>query len=226
MKKIVLICLFFASMLAAKELSSESVIKSMIDAYGGKKKIEQLNAYTQVWDIETKTSDINGTDHRTVLMPDSLRTELVYPNKKEIRLLIKNSGIKQFDNSVQKAQGPMLDAMKLQFMRIYNPLILEKKLNSITLLPTDGDHYILKLIEKGLSTEYVVSKKNYLIDKVIGTLKMGGTDMQFVTYYKDYKPVNGVMAAHKEIKYAGSVNTAIMRLKKMKFVKKSEIKLF
>ena len=47
---------------------------------------------------------------------------------------------------------------------------------------------------------------------------MGSKQMEFLTLYEEYKPINSVMVAHKEIKYAGSVNTAIMHLKEMKFI--------
>ncbi len=225
-RKIIFITLLFVSSLIAEETGIENILKNMTDAYGGKEKVQQLNSYTQVWDIETKTDDKNGTDYRAVLMPDSLKTELVYPDKTETRLLIKDSGIKQFDNRVIKARGPMLDAMRLQLMRLYSPLVLLEKINNIELISAKDDHYVLKLSEGTLSAEYFVPKKSYLIDKVVGTLKMGGQSMQFVTFYEDYKPINGVMVVHKEIKYAGDVNTAVMRLKKMDMVKKDEIKLF
>lgn len=111
----------------------------------------------------------------------------------------------------------MLDAMKLQLMRIYNPLVLKSKISNITVL-MDEKHYILTLKDGSVNAKYFVSKESYLIQKVIGQLKMGSQNMEFLTLYEDYKSVSGVMLAHTEIKYAGSVNTAVMRLKKIKFV--------
>ncbi len=211
------IMLFTATLYAKDEPNSKVVIDRMVIAYGGEQNIKQLNAYEQFWKIETKTTDTNGTDNRMVMMPSSLTTELIYPNKTEVRILHNNYGTKKFSNKTIKAQGPMLDAMKLQLMRIYHPLILQSKLNNIT-ASEDANYYILTLKQGSIAAKYFVSKENYLIEKVIGQLQMGGQAMEFVTLYEDYKVQNGVMVPHKEIKYAGSVNTAIMHLQKMHFI--------
>lgn len=217
--KLFLLITFFSITLHANGLSSAVIIDKMINAYGGKKNIERLGSYEQVWHIETKTTNKNGTDYRKVDMPYLLRTKLVYPDKTETRVLVKDYGTKQFNNKKIQAQGPMLDAMKLQLMRLFNPLVLKDKLKDIT-LHVKENHYLLSLKNGTITAEYFVSKNNFLVHKVIGRLRMGSQSMEFLTIYEDYKPVNGVLVHHKEIKYAGSVNTAIMILKDMKFVKK------
>ncbi|MCF6310369.1 MAG: hypothetical protein L3J19_07885 [Sulfurimonas sp.] len=216
--KIFLFAAFFSAILNASELTSEKIVDKMITAYGGEKNIKKLNSYEQVWNIETKTNDRNGTDNRKVDMPYFLSTELTYPDKKEIRVLIKDYGTKQFTNRKIQAKGPMLDAMKLQLMRLYNPLVLKNNLKDITLVPKKKQ-YLLSFKNGTVTAEYFVSKKSFLVEKVIGRLKMGSHSMEFLTLYEDYKLRSGVMVHHKEIKYAGSTNTAIMRLKNMKFLK-------
>ena len=206
----------FAVALHAQTPSSEVVVNKMIEAYGGEKNLEQLNNYEQSWHIETMTTDTNGTDTRAVHMPILLRTELVYPHKTEVRTLIKDYGTKQFGQKKVQAQGAMLDAMKLQLMRLFHPLILQEKLSDITLTET-SEHYVLDLKGGSISSEYFVSKKSYFIEKVVGHLMMGAQEMAFLTLYDDYTSLNGVMLPRKEVKYAGSVNTAVMRLQKMTF---------
>lgn len=206
----------FSMALHAGPQGSDAVIEKMIAAYGGEKNIAQLNNYEQVWHIETKTSDTNGTDRRSVHLPLLLRTALEYPDKSEIRTLIKDYGTKQFGQKKIEAKGPMLDAMKLQLMRLYHPLLLKEKRRDITLSETPR-HFVLALKADSITAEYFVSKTNYLVDKVAGHLTMGSREMTFLTRYEDYAPLNGVMLARKEIKYAGSVNTAVMRLQQMTF---------
>ena len=209
--------LLTAGLLANDTPHADVIIKRMIVAYGGKQNIQQLNAYEQFWNIETKTTDTNGTDERMVMMPNSLSTKLLYPNKTEIRMLHNNYGTKKFDDQLIQAKGPMLDAMKLQLMRLYHPLVLQRKLSHIH-ASEDAKHYILTLTQGSISAQYFVSKERYLVDKVIGKLQMGAQTMEFVTLYKDYRPVQGVMVPYKEIKYAGNVNTAVMHLLKMHFL--------
>ena len=206
----------FSVALYAQTPSSEVVINKMIEVYGGEKNLKQLNNYEQVWHIETKTSDTNGTDKRFVQLPILLRTELVYPHKTEIRTLIKDYGTKQFGQKKIQAKGPMLDAMKLQLMRLFHPLLLKEKVSDITLSETPGQ-YVLVLSADNITAEYFVSKKSYLIEKVIGHLKMGSQEMAFLTLYEDYTTFKGVLLPRKEVKYAGGVNTAVMRLQTMTF---------
>ena len=101
--------------------------------------------------------------------------------------------------------------MRLQRMRLYNPLLLKEQVREIKVSET-GDHYILTLTEQRLTTDYHVNKKSHLIEIVVGTLQMGGMPMQFRTEYHDFKMEAKVMMPHREIKYAGSVNTAVLTL--------------
>ncbi len=215
--------LFTHGLLANAAPDANVIVHRMIVAYGGEQNLQKLNAYEQLWKIETKTTDTNGTDARMVMMPNSLSTKLIYPNKTETRMLHNNYGSKKFDSRTITAKGPMLDAMKLQLMRLYHPLVLQQKLSHITALENTS-HYVLTLTQGSLTAQYIVSKENYLIDKVVGTLQMGGAPMEFVTLYEDYRPFQGVMVPYKEVKYAGSVNTAIMHLQNMHFLTAPKIR--
>ena len=106
--------------------------------------------------------------------------------------------------------------MRLQRMRLYNPLMLQERAADIT-LSEKGGRYCLTLTENGLVTDYHVNKKTHLIEIVIGTLKMGGMPVQFRTEYHDFKMEDDVMMPHREIKYAGSVNTAVLTLLATRF---------
>ena len=221
MKKIVSI--FFITLLLtgsayAQEINKDTVIDKMLESYGGEEKLLQLNSYKQVWNIEFMTSDKSGYDNRTVKMPHYLRTEIIYPDRTEVRVLTSDSGIKIFGDKTIEAKGPMLSAMKLQLMRLFNPLVLKSKLRDLT-LTQNTKQYILVLKNGDIAVEYIVSKKTHLIEKVIGRLQMGSQQMEFLTRYEDYKPVQGVLIPHKEVKFVGSMNTAIMTLSKIDFIK-------
>lgn len=217
--KLFLVLILFSPIINADKLTSQDVIKKMIVAYGGEKNVEKLNAYEQHWHIETKTNDKNGTDTRKVDMPYLLHTKLVYPDKTESRVLIKDYGTKEFSGKKVQAKGPILDAMKVQLMRLYNPLVLQNNLKNIT-LDIEDRYYVLTFKNGSVTSKYFVSKSNFLVDRVIGQLKMGSYKMEFLTLYKNYKSISGVMVHHKEIKFAGDVNTAIMRLENMRFTEK------
>ncbi len=210
---ILLMALFFFSVANAKELDKQLIIDKMISSYGGEDKLLQLLSYKQTWNIEFMTSDSSGFDHREVVMPDYLRTEIVYPDRTEVRILNKDSGKKIFSGKVTPIKGPMINAVKLQLMRLYNPLVLKNKLNSLS-VSQNSKQYIFELENDGMKVEYIVSKRSLFIEKTIGRLQIGPRKMKFLTKYDDYKSVNGVMLPHKETKFVGSMNTAVMTLMK------------
>ncbi|MEJ2691917.1 MAG: hypothetical protein P8166_02400 [Candidatus Thiodiazotropha sp.] len=205
--------------------SANDLLDQMISSYGGAKTLEKLNRpYNQVWQLDAVSRNAKGNDKRYIALPDVLKVELTYPHNSETRILEGDQGVKIYDKTKHvDAKGPALDAMRLQRMRLYNPLLLKQRAANIKLSEKDG-HYCLTLSEGGLIAEYFVNKQTNLIDTVIGTLQMGGRKMQFRTEYQDYKMEDGVMLPHREVKYAGSVNTAVLTLVETSFNAVSNVK--
>ncbi len=214
--KIFLSLLLLLSTLNAKELDKNLIIEEMINAYGGQEKLLQLLSYKQKWSIEFMLSDSSGFDNREVTMPDYFRTEIIYPDRTEVRILNKNDAKKIFSGKVTPIKGPMINAVKLQLMRLYSPLVLKNKLKNIN-ITQNSKQYILELDIDGMKVEYIVSKRTLLIEKTIGRLQIGPQQMEFLTKYDNYKSIKGVMVPHKETKYVGSLNTALMNLDSMDF---------
>lgn len=198
--------------------SANDLLDQMISSYGGAKTLEKLNKpYKQVWELNAVSRNAKGNDTRYIALPSKLKVELTYPNNSETRILDGDQGLKIYDKSKHvEAKGPALDAMRLQRMRLYSPLLLKGRVANIK-LSDKNDHYCLTLSEGGLIAEYFVNKQTNLIDTVVGTLQMGGMKMQFRTEYGDYKMEDGVMLPHQEVKYAGNVNTAVLTLLETSF---------
>lgn len=207
------------SALSAARPESAQILKQMVEHYGGQAALEKLNApYRQQWDLVAMTSKEKGTDQRTINLPQMLTVELTYQSKSEKRILDGDRGEKIFNKTRHVAvQGPGLMAMKLQRMRLYNPLLLQQRAAEIGVSEESDGYYRLTLREGGLTTDYYVNRQTLLIDKVTGTLTMNGAAMTFLTEYHDYKAVDGVMLPHKEIKFAGSINTAVLTLRETHF---------
>jgi len=218
-----LVTLFVSLNLSANTNPVEKIVAQMISSYGGAEALEKLNnPYQQIWRLNAIARNTQGNDLRSIALPEKLQVELTYPDSSETRILIGDQGLKIYDDTKQvKAEGPMLDSMRLQRMRLYNPLILQEQIASITLSEKNG-RYCLTLSESGLVTNYHVNKKTHLIEVVIGTLQMGGMTMQFRTEYNDYKASDGVMLPHQEVKYAGNVNTAVLTLLATHFTEESD----
>jgi len=201
------------------ESLKERLLDKMVDVYGGSEALSKAASYIQRWRVVRAADGVEGSDYRRVTLPNRLYIELSYPDRSETRILEGESGIKVFNgHDKREVNGPMLDAMKAQLMRLYTPLQLKEFSNYIKVEQKEGE-YTLHLTRGGVECEYHVDPENYHIVKTVGKLKMGARTMQFVTLYKEFSKTDGVLMPHTEIKYAGSVNTATNRLLSTRFVK-------
>jgi hypothetical protein len=99
-------------------------------------------------------------------------------------------------------------------MRFYPPHTLRERIDAIELSETDT-HLTLTLRDAGLQADYVVDTETWYIVKVVGTLAVNGATMQFVTEYSEFAMVDGVAIHHRENKFVGSTNTAVLKLKRV-----------
>jgi hypothetical protein len=200
----------------------DAVLERMIDAYGGEENLQKLDRQIQYWDLLAVARNREGTEVRNILLPGRLQVELNYPDRREARSLDGDTAIVVFgDRHPSPATPPQRDAMRLQLMRLYSPLALQRRIAHIQ-LQSDGGHFALSLTENGLRADYLVNGDNWRIEKVIGTLEMGGRKMQFLTEYSEFEFVEGVLVHHAENKFAGQTNTARLKLRRIEFDGKPE----
>lgn len=194
--------------------SVDGVVSAMVKAYGGEDNLKKINSYSQLWDMDALAKQDTGNDVRYIEQPGKLRVELFYSKgSAEQRIINNDRGYNAVQGGPQnEAKGPQLSAMKIQRARMYTPLTLKNKIKSLSLAKDDG-YSILILKEGEITTRYYVNEETNLIDKVVGSLQMGGQNMEFITEYSDYRSVDGVMIAHKENKFAMGMNTAQNTLK-------------
>jgi hypothetical protein len=204
----------------------ERLLNKMVDEYGGRENLEKLNSYRSVWDLKAVMRGDTGTDTRYVMLPARLRVELRYSRSTEFRVLSGDEGFRSFNGSpAQAASGPRLDSMKLQLMRLYTPLTLLERKGELS-LGEDGVYKLLTLAEGALTTEYFVNPQTRRVEKVAGRLEVNGRVMEFLTEYYDFREVDGVLMAHKEVKYAGGFNTAVLTLKEVTLYNRLDDELF
>jgi hypothetical protein len=169
----------------------------------------------QEWELLALMRNQQGTDRRSIRLAGQLRVELIYPDKLETRVLDGDSAYAVFgDRDPAPASDMQRGAMRLQLMRFYTPLKLRERMDALSL--SEGDGYVTLSLEEGaLRTDYVVSTETWHIVKTVGQLAMGGAAMQFVTEYSEFSKVDGVLVHHRENKFVGGMNTAVLRLKRI-----------
>jgi hypothetical protein len=192
-----------------------NVLAKMITAYGGEKQLRRGDTMIQEWDMFALI-DFGGR----------LKVELTYPDKHETRILNGDVGI-----AIYKGRPPAVvsemqrDAMRLQLMRLYTPLTLRDRVDALGVSSSE-DYIVLTLREHGLLTEYFVNSETWRIEKTVGTLHIRGMEMQFVTEYSEFAMVDGVLMHHRENKFAGGTNTAVLKLRNIEFGVKFDDEIF
>jgi hypothetical protein len=198
-------------------LDRESVLQKLIESYGGETNLRKLERMVQEWDMVAMMGNRHGKDVRSIRVPDQLKVELTYPDKTEIRILNGEKARVAFNNDPWRAaSAPQQDAMRLQLMRLYSPLVLRDKGDSLKLM-LDGEYCALSLVERGIRADYLVNQDTWRIEKVVGTLWINDTEMRFLTEYSDFKFVDGTLVHQRENKFAAGVNTAVLQLRNIEF---------
>ena len=207
--------LIFAGALNSQSFDLDTVLGQIIDTYGGEENLRKLDSQIQEWDVFALMGNRHGTDVRTIRTPDQLKVELTYPGKKETRIVNGEASHFIFSGaSAQVANKPQRDAMRLQLMRLYSPLVLRDRLDRLT-LTVKGESFMLTLLERGVRVDYVVNTDNWRIESVLGSLPVDGSAMHFLTEYSDFKFRDGVLVHERENKFAGGVNTAVLKLRRI-----------
>lgn len=203
----------------------DQLFDEMIGAYGGLENLKKLDSYISVWDMEVRVRPQKGKAINFIDQAGKLRVELTYPDKTETRLVVGSKGYKGFNKGpLEEVTGPRLDSMKLQMMRLYSPLTLKNKAG-VVVTEGNGVKYIT-LKEGTITSVYHVNATTFMIEKVVGKLKMGPREMEFQTEYSDFKKVDGVLIHHRENKFAGGTNTAELFLKDVKLSVKHDANVF
>jgi len=203
--------------LYAQAPDQETVLAKLIESYGGEENLRRLDSMVQEWDMVALMGNRHGKDVRSIRIPDRLKVELTYPDKTEIRILNGEQARVAFNQDLARTASPQQrDAMRLQLMRLYSPLVLRDKSDKVS-LETWGELCALSLLENGLRADFLVNQETWRIEKVIGTLNVNGTEMQFLTEYSDFKFVDGALVHQKENKFAGGTNTAKLQLRRITF---------
>jgi hypothetical protein len=210
----------------AEPLDRDAVLEKLVQSYGGEQNLHKLDRVVQEWDFVALMGNRHGKDVRSVRVPGQLRVELTYPDKKETRVLNQADSHVIFDDRPAAiAAAAQRDAMRLQLMRLYSPLHLRDRRESVS-LTLDGEYCALSLQEGGLRSDYLVDMDNWRIEKVVGTLTVNGGEMRFLTEYSDFALVDGVLVHQKENKFAGNVNTAVLQLRQIELQARLENDVF
>ena len=209
-----------AAEMAGAELTA--YVDSVVKAYGGAKKVAKLARHRFEGEVVAHIRGGTATFRRDFVAPSSLRVDLSYPDRSEVRILAGKEGWRGNAKSQAEVKGMPHTAMTYQMLRASAPWFViehQGQLKHVANESKDGaPHRVLRLTwSKALALDFWVDEGSRRITKVEGTLAAGHMTMSFATHYSDFKKVRGVLVPHTEKSYVNGRHTGTATLTKLKF---------
>lgn len=195
------------------------LVEKMGEAYGGWATLEKIGAVRETGTVEAAMRmGSSGSVVRLFARPLRLRVEV---STNEVRLV---DGPKGFRNG-KEVTGMQYEAMVLQAVRLDLPWqLLSHKDKLVEKEPREVDGKRLRVVELPLENGLSVSAG---IDPVTGRMVWSSSDsnagpmggMNFETHYDDFRKVDGLLFAFKEVNLVHGTKTADTKLTKIELLK-------
>jgi hypothetical protein len=204
-----------------------ALVDRCVAAYGGPAAVARAAAAMHEG---TVTSILHpgppGRIARAWARPGKLRVELAYGDGRgEVRVL---DGARGWRDG-REAQGPALDAMRLQAARLDLPHLLSTaaRVTERAALQHEGKALRVLALElaPGLEVEAAIDPASGRILRSRG-LSTGPAKVEFVTAYSDFRTVDGVLVPFREGNWANGRTTGETVLERVRFVPGHAAELF
>jgi hypothetical protein len=142
----------------AQTLTADAVVGAVIDAYGGRDVLGDVEALRLEGTIVTATQGEHGNFVRVSEGQGHLKVLLHYPQRVEIRVVEGTDGWSGGSpQTLAAAKGPMLAAMQLQAARSWVPWILDEMRDRLTIERTDSALVVMSGgLKPGLALRFYV----------------------------------------------------------------------
>ncbi len=215
--------MLLAPMLAAAPHEDlPTLVRRCVAAYGGRAAV----ARTAVTRQEGRVTSIlhpgaPGRIVRAYARPGRLRVEVVFPETgSEVRILDGGRGWRNGD----EVESARLASMILQAARLDLPALLaawEARLEDHGTADLDGAPVRLVALQPapGLVVEAAIDVRSARILRSRGASRDPGMPIEFVTTYRDFRTVDGVLVPFREENWANGRSTGETVLEKVEFPK-------
>jgi hypothetical protein len=191
-----------------------------VEAYGGEEAIAAASAFMQTGEIVSAAGGEPGRILRAFHRPDKLRVEILRPDRDpEVRVLVGGQGWR----GGQPVGGPMHQSMMLQAIRMDFPAFLlaaPEQISEADPVTREGAEFRVLLMDvgEGLSLVAEIDPQTGRIHRTIAHIPFEGSPqpLEFINVYSDFREVNGVLFAFKEVTYAQGRHTSDIVLGEVK----------
>lgn len=171
------------------------IVSHVSKAYGGKEKLAEIPGYRAKGRILSITDGVTGTLRVAVALGGSMRVEIRYPDRNEIRILSGTLGWNGQEEHQEASTPAMLASMRLQFHRLAAPFeIVHAPEGTLETTGTSAEGWwrLRRTWSDKLSTTYEIDPESGLIRRIVGLMVEGGQELEFTTVSGDFRKVDGV----------------------------------
>jgi hypothetical protein len=210
----------WSAIAAADEGSEMSLFLERIQAaYGGPTAVAQLESYRAEGTVQRAAggAGIFVRDHRA---PDTMKVEIGYPDRSELRLVVGGEVWRGTRAGVTKVEGPLRVAVIYQLLRSELPGVLLRNRDRLkdqgAVEHQGGSHRLLALRwSDEIEMRYWVDEDSSRVTHVESTLDLGAGQAVFATAYGDYREIDGVLFPFSETNYASGRHVADTRIDRL-----------
>jgi hypothetical protein len=196
------------------------LLRRCLAAHGGKEAVARARVTRQ----EGRVTSLlhpgqEGRIVRAYERPGRLRVEVAFPGSPpEVRVLDGGRGWRDGE----EVSGPRLAAMMLQAVRLDLPALLldwKERVEDLGTAEVDGRKVRVVSFRPapGLVVEAAIDVASGRIVRSRGTSRDPGMHLEFVTTYEDFRAVEGVSVAFRELNWANGRYTGETRIEKVEF---------
>ncbi len=209
----------------AKAGEIDALVAQVVKAYGGKKAIKKLEAFRLEGALSAHIRGKEGRLRRDFVAPGKLRVDIVYPDKAELRIVAGNRGWRGSPEKLSGVQGFPMQAMVGQLLRSAPPWALVHHRDKLALVGPrehDGVKYtVLRLVYgAGLDVDFWIEAKTQRVDRTEAIMQAPGMQLFFVTRYRDFKKVKGVLVPFTEENWVRGRHAGTTRVESVRFGRK------
>jgi hypothetical protein len=204
----------FAEAASDKDSRIASVIKKVIDAYGGKEAVEAIHALQAKGDIEALMLHDRGTYELYFERGRKLRVDTKYARSSERRILNGDKGYRSTDTlPLEEVFGPRYLAMVYQYKHLnllhdlaagtYN--IRFEGISSVN----GADAQVFEVNDKdGANMDIYIDAHTFFIVKVTGYFAAQNKSTYLSAEFSDFRKVDGTIFPFTITNYAGGIKVA------------------
>jgi len=218
--------LSFATIAFSAAVASDDIdrlVAQTVKAYGGEKALRNAFAIRHTGQVTSRMrGGVAGSIVREFERPNRLRVVIRYGSETEDRVYDGKTGWRQG----KIVTGPPLDAMVLQAARMDLPLILlDRKRDLVDRGPTAYEGMEVRTLElplgRGLALAVDIDPASGRIVRSSGSGgdRGGGSPLEFVTRYMDYRMVDGLLHPFREGNSANGFVTGETTLSRVEVLK-------